>query len=86
MKKLETIVKAQKKEKGRLELQIDYAYGGSEWGVDKQEKMITVMNMNRNLQARLEALNKESGDIMTFAEKTVNVKSQTVNEMNEIKT
>ena len=69
MKRLQKVIKDQRKEKAALEKQLSNVYGGKERGQETEEQMITVMNENRQLQAKLEKLQKETNDIQKFEKK-----------------
>ena len=53
----------QKREKEQLELQIFNIYGGSEKGLEKEEQMNVILAENKQLQSKLDELQKEQADI-----------------------
>ena len=53
----------QKREKEQLELQIFNIYGGSEKGIEKEEQMNVILAENKQLQSKLDELQKEQADI-----------------------
>lgn len=69
----------------RLETQINSIYGGQERTLEKEEKMNTVMNENRQLTKQLEELQKETADIEKFERKINKTAGKLLDEINETK-
>lgn len=86
MKMLRKQISQQKKEKQALEQQINILYGGEEKGIEKEEQMNLVLLENKQLQLRLDELERDSEAIKKFERQVQGKNSKTIDEISDAQT